>query len=138
VQHNRFCTLGLVLMAELARIRRFIGAETPDSPESVAQNHLLSPTPQPPRLTEDPGEAVERNSSFRLQSITSSMIGKPMLLHQNNDEDLSNALQVSNPRSGMIETDEATERVSILSRSKSTKRKSKKGGNVIDDLFRGL
>lgn len=125
-------------MAELARIRRLIGAGTDQSvdlPEPVAQDDLLSPTPQPPRPTEDPGEAVERDSSTELPSTTSSMDGKPMPLHQSNEEDLSKALK---SRSRITETGEETERVSILSRSNPTKRKKKRGGNVIDDLFRGL
>lgn len=115
-----------------------IGAETDQSvdlPESVAQDDLLPPTPQPPRPNEDPGEAVERDSSTRLPSTTSSINGESMPLHQSNDEDLSNALK---SRSRITETGEETERVSILSRSKSTKRKKKREGNVIDDLFRGL
>jgi len=125
-------------VAELARIRRLIGAGTDQSadlPESVAQDHRLSPTPQPPRPTEDPGEAVERDSSTRLPSTTSSLNDEPMPLHQSNDGDLSNAFT---SRSRIIETGEGTERVSIPSRSKSTRRKKKRGGNVIDDLFRGL
>lgn len=129
-------------MAELARIRRLIGAETDQSadlPASFAHDDLLSPTPQPPRPTEDPGEVVERDSStIRLPSTTSSINGKPMPLHTSDEEELSNALKVSNPRSRTTETCEAIERVSVLSKSESTKRKKRRGGNVIDDLFRGL
>lgn len=130
-----------MLLAELARIRRLIGAETDrsaDLPESVAQDHPLSPISQPPRPIEDLGEAVERDLSVRLPSTTSSTNGEPMPLHQSNDEDLSNALKVSIPRSQMTDTSEATEKVPKLSKSKSTKRKKKRGGTVIDDLFRGL
>lgn len=125
-------------MAELARIRRLIGAEidqSADLPESSAHDDLLSPTPQPLRPTEDPGEAVERDSSTRLPSTTSSIDGRPMLLHKSHEEDLSNALKVTNPRSRTTETCKAIEGVS---KSESTKGKKRRGGNVIDDLFRGL
>lgn len=130
-----------MLVAELARIRRSIGAEpdqSADLPEVVAQDHSLSPTPWSSRPVEDPGEAVERDSGLTFLSSTSLINGKTMPLHESNEETHSNALKVSDPRSRTTETDEATDRVSIPSRSESTKRKKQREGDVIDDLFRGL
>ena len=126
-----------------------IDAET-DKPEglcaSTAQDNLAVAAAPPRRLSEDLGEAMERDPGVGLPSFTVSKDDEPKPLdqkpkssleYQNIDGNPQHGLDVLSPPSRATDTGKRTGSMPAL-RPKSTERKKRKGGNVIDDLFRGL
>ena len=139
VHDNQFCTLGLVLLAELARIRRMLGARSvkeEDSSGSAAQDPWGAAAPPLPPA-EEIGEAVERDFRVKLSLVAPLTQGISIALSRTTDGEQANTRDAS---SSTLATDVAEKQLEKVSPSKShsSKRKKREGGNVIDDLFRGL
>ena len=139
VQDNQFCTLGLVLLAELARIRQMLGAQSikKDLSEPAAQDPSLGAAARPLPQVEEIGEAVERDFRIKLSPVPPLTQGRSIALSRTTDGEQANTRDASCSTLATDVADKRLEKVSP-SKSQSAKRKRRKGGNVIDDLFRGL
>ena len=140
VQDNQFGTLGLVLLAELARIRQMLGARSvkeEDSSEPAAQDPSLGAAARPLPQAEEIGEAVERDFRIKLSPVLPVTQGVSVALSRTTNGEQANTRDAS---SSTLATDVAEKQLEKVSppKSQSSQRKKRKGGNVIDELFRGL
>ena len=132
VSDNQFATLGLVLVAELARVWKIIGGEW-DVGDGQEISHVNANedgkrvTVASGRLQDDVGELVERPP-----------LGDVSLVSEATDQ--AAAVQTEQVRSSIAEERgaKAVSPPKVIKRRKVKAGKVKKGSSVIDDLFRGL
>ena len=131
MKDNQFSALGLVLVAELARLWKVVGGEgAVGEGQGVgdvdANEDRKGVTLPPVRLPDDVGEVVERTP---LEDVSVSKATVEVA-----------AVQTEHVRSST--TDErgikAVSPSNVIKRRKAKAGKIKKGSSVIDDLFRGL
>lgn len=134
MRDNQFSALGLVLVAELARVWKVIGGEREGdvgegqrTGEVDANEDGKGVTVVLGRLPDDVGEVVERTpmGGFSLGSeatVGAAAVKTDQVRSSTTDERKTKA--VSPPK--------------VIKRRKAKAGKVKKGSSVIDDLFRGL
>ena len=141
VQDSQFSALGIVLVAELARVWKLIGGSVKvvdDSAEVVAVDSEQRLTGKPSQFLEDIGEAVERIPKP----------GAPSTDVRNESTTVDNAAFQTEPLRYLARPlpNTSTGKIKlkpiflpkVTIRQKKKPSKARKGSSVIDDLFRGL
>ena len=128
-----------MLLAETAKIGRLIGFATTESEDLLELRASSSPETNEGAsldIGEDFGEAISRTlvdstPSKRFEVDKSQLAERPV------ENDQLPAGRFSPPRSGITDVNRGSDNPSA-SKPRTKKRKTQKGGNIIDDLFRGL
>ena len=141
VTETQFSTLGLVLIAELARLRKIIGTEAHKIDrgfELASKGYHLVPSNVTSSLIEDLGEAIERRPSgdrYTKQIQAHQIAAGALVASSGTNGTTSKDIKFVNI-DGKIALCEG--KSSVTSRPKPAKSKKSKAGNIIDDLFSAL
>lgn len=128
------------MLAELARVGRIVGFEVENSETLIVPSHQkrLALTKQRQLvLAEDLGEAVER-AVDTVSSINSSPVNSDTVPSNHTPDEKSSAAFDARPSKSQTMDAERMTKSTSPSKVETTKRKSRRKGNVIDNLFQGL
>lgn len=137
IQDNQFAALGLVLIAETARVYHLIGAELDDVPnvlESTFTSHQHTSTAMIVGTHEDTGEAVDRPDSSVVSAAATDRSSERAEVLENNRK---NHEQSQSMLSTFIGPNAKSSCIPDASSNPRQTRKRKKG-NAIDVLFQAL
>jgi len=141
VADNQFSALGLVLVGELAKVRKFVGATPPEAQSPMQRSPGLSAAALmagPADAPEDLGEAVSRPP-------TTDQVTEPLQPQDRAPKRIKTKEKAQGARLSTVQgaRDGRHEQLGLVedvfeAPHRPPKKKKRKGKNAIDDLFSGL